>query len=80
MFSYDYELSLSITLYFKFKTEEIRYLEVDLETNDTIDVSGYEAIYEYILNRIKTLLTTTLDVSSEYLNNQSVLLYKMLAI
>jgi hypothetical protein len=77
VFTYNYEFELGITLYFKFKNNEIRYLEVDLKTLDTVDISGYEAIYEYLHNRIKERLTTQLGVFSDDLTNESVLLYKM---
>lgn len=80
VFTYDYEFELIITLYFKFRNNEIRYLEVDLDTQDTVDISGYEAIYEYLHNRIKERLTTQLGIFSDDLTNESVLLYKMATI
>lgn len=80
VFTYDYEFELSVTLYFKFKNNEIRYLEVDIDTHHTVDISGYEAIYDYIHNRIKILLTSNLGINPEELTNQSVLLYKMVSI
>lgn len=80
VFTYDYEFDLSITLYFSFKNNDIRYLEIDLDTQETLDITGYEAIYEHIRNRIKMLLTSNLGINSEELTNQSVLLYKMVSI
>lgn len=78
--SRDYEFELSVTLYFKFKNNEIRYLEVDIDTQHTVDISGYDAIYAYLQNRIKERLTTQLGVLSYELTNESILLYRMMAI
>jgi len=80
LFNYDYELDLRTTLYFKFKNNEIRYIELDLGFNETIDVSGYEAIYAYLHNRIKELIVSKLGITAEDITNQSILLYKMLSI
>jgi len=80
IFTYDYEFELSVTLYFKFKNNEIRYLEVDIDTQHTVDISGYDAIYAYLQNRIKERLTTQLGVLSYELTNESILLYRMMAI
>jgi hypothetical protein len=80
LFHYDYELDLRTTIYFKFKNNEIRYVELDLGFNETIDVSGYEAIYAYLHNRIKELIVSKLGITAEDITNRSMLLYKMLSI
>lgn len=79
-FEYEQDLNLSVTLYFQFKTDVLRYLEIDHSTQNNVDILGYEAIYDHISNRIKTFLTSNLGVSSTEITNESILLYRMMAI
>jgi hypothetical protein len=80
VFEYEQDLNLSVTLYFQFKTDVLRYLEIDHHTHEKVDILGYEAIYNYISNRIKTFITANLGVSQEEITNESILLYRMMAI
>jgi hypothetical protein len=79
-FEYEQDLNLSVTLYFQFKTDVLRYLEIDHYTHKKVDILGYEAIYDYISNRIKKFITSNLGVSQEEITNESILLYRMMAI
>lgn len=80
VFEYENNLDVNIKLYFNYKSNIIRYIEIDYKTNDKIDISGYEEIYEYLFNRIKTRLTSGLGVPVDEISNRSVLLYKMINI
>lgn len=80
VFEYEQDLNLSVTLYFQFKTDVLRYLEIDHHTHEKVDIFGYDAIYDYISNRIKTFITSNLGVSQEEITNESILLYRMMAI
>lgn len=80
VFEYEQDLNLSVTLYFQFKTDVLRYLEIDHHTHEKVDILGYDAIYDYISNRIKTFITSNLGVSQEEITNESILLYRMMAI
>lgn len=80
LFNYSDDIFLTQGLFFSLTSSVIGYMEVDYNTQESVTLDGYEAIYNHLFERIKNVLTKRLGIPAAELTDQSLLLYKMMLI
>lgn len=80
VFKYDEDAFLENKLLLHYRENNMQYLSVNYDSGDSINITGYAAIYEHIFDNIRNLLTSKLNVTADEITNESVLLYQMISI